>query len=124
MERTGAYGAALSRSLCSEGVRIVEMAPPDRKTRQTSGKFNAIDAYAAVLAALSGRPADAPKNHDGRIKAIQALRVTDRSAVRSAPRQSSNCVPCCSVAPPGSANSCVSWPQNVHHNLRRARSYC
>jgi transposase len=83
MEGTGAYGAALSRFLHSEGVPVVEVDRPDRKTRRSKGKSDPIDAYAAALAALSGRAAGTPKTRDGRIEAIRALRVTRRSALKA-----------------------------------------
>ena len=44
VEGTGAYGAALSRFLHSEGVRVVEVDRPDRKTRRSKGKSDPIDA--------------------------------------------------------------------------------
>lgn len=83
VEGTGAYGAALSRFLRSEGVQVVEVDRPDRKTRRAKGKSDPVDAYAAALAALSGRAAGIPKSRDGRVEAIRALRVTRRSAVKA-----------------------------------------
>jgi len=83
VEGTGAYGAAWSRFLRSEGVEVVEVDRPDRKTRRVKGKSNPIDAYAAALAALSGRATGIPKSRDGRVEAIRALRVTRRSAVKA-----------------------------------------
>ena len=83
VEGTGAYGAALSRYLRSEGVEVVEVDRPDRKTRRAQGKSDPVDAYAAALAALSGRAAGVPKSRDGRVEAIRALRVTRRSAVKA-----------------------------------------
>jgi transposase len=38
VEGTGAYGAALSRFLRSEGVEVVEVDRPDRKIRRAKGK--------------------------------------------------------------------------------------
>jgi transposase len=83
VEGTGAYGAALTRYLRSEGVQVVEVDRPDRQTRRAKGKSDPIDAYAAALAALSGRAAGTPKSRDGRIEAIRALRVARRSAVKA-----------------------------------------
>lgn len=70
-------------ALHGEGVQIVEVDRPDRKTRRAKGKSDPIDAYAAALAALSGRAAGTPKSRDGRIEAIRALRVTRRSALKA-----------------------------------------
>jgi transposase len=83
VEGTGAYGAALSRYLRGEGVQVVEVDRPDRKTRRAKGKSDPIDAYAAALAVLSGRAAGSPKSRDGKVEAIRALRVTRRSAVKA-----------------------------------------
>ena len=83
VEGTGAYGAALSRFLHSNGVEVVEVDRPDRKTRRARGKSDPIDAYAAALAAVSGRASGTPKSRDGRVEAIRVLRVTRRSAVKA-----------------------------------------
>lgn len=83
VEGTGAYGAALSRFLRSEGIEVVEVDRPDRKIRRTKGKSDPVDAYAAALAALSGRAAGTPKSRDGKVEAIRALRVARRSAVKA-----------------------------------------
>jgi transposase len=83
VEGTGAYGAALSRFLHSNGVQVVEVDRPDRKTRRARGKSDPIDAYAAALAAVSGRASGTPKSRDGRVEAIRVLRVTRRSAVKA-----------------------------------------
>lgn len=66
VEGTGAYGAALSRFLHSEGVAVVEVDRPDRKTRRAKGKSDPIYAYAAARAALSGRAARTPKTRSCR----------------------------------------------------------
>ncbi|WP_319461057.1 IS110 family transposase [Micromonospora sp. RTP1Z1] len=83
VEGTGAYGAALARLLHQAGVLVVEVDRPDRKTRRMKGKSDPVDAYAAALAALSGRATGTPKSRDGRIEAIRALRVARRSAVKA-----------------------------------------
>ncbi len=83
MEGTGAYGAALSRYLSGQGVVIVEVDRPDRKTRRAQGKSDPIDAYAAARAALSGAATGTPKTRDGRVEAIRALRLVRGSAVKA-----------------------------------------
>ena len=60
-----------------------EVDRPDRKTRRARGKSDPIDAYAAALAALSGRASGTPKSRDGQVEAIRALRVTRHSAVKA-----------------------------------------
>ncbi|HEX2264472.1 MAG TPA: transposase, partial [Pseudonocardiaceae bacterium] len=107
VEGTGAYGAALSRFLRREGVEVVEVDRPDRKTRRAQGKSDPVDAYAAALAALSGRAAGIPKSRDGKVEAIRALRVTRRSAVKAVPRRSTKCAPYYLLDPRSCVSSCV-----------------
>lgn len=81
VEGTGAYGAGLARFLRGEGVSLVEVDRPDRKTRRGLGKSDPVDAEAAARAALSGRRTGTPKDRDGRVEALRNLRVARRSAV-------------------------------------------
>jgi transposase len=83
VEGTGAYGAGLARHLRAQGVTLVEVDRPDRKTRRAKGKSDPIDAYAAARAALNGDAAGTPKTRDGRVEAIRALRVARRGAVKA-----------------------------------------
>lgn len=48
VEGTGAYGAGLARFLTAQGVTVIEVDRPDRKTRRDQGKSDPIDAYAAA----------------------------------------------------------------------------
>jgi transposase len=61
IEGTGVYGAGLARFLTGEGVAMVEVDRPDRKTRRLAGKSDPLDAEAAARAALPGRPSGTPK---------------------------------------------------------------
>jgi transposase len=81
VEGTGAYGAGLTRHLQGEGVRVVEVDRPDRKTRRFAGKSDPIDAQAAALAALSGRQDGVPKDRTGMVESIRVLRIPRRAAV-------------------------------------------
>jgi transposase len=81
VEGTGAYGAGLTRHLQGEGVRVVEIDRPDRKTRRFAGKSDPIDAQAAALAALSGRQDGTPKDRTGVVESIRVLRIPRRAAV-------------------------------------------
>jgi len=76
VEGTGAYGAALCRYLREQGVVIVEVDRPDRKTRRTKGKSDPIDAYAAARAALSGQASGTPKTRDGKGRSDPRVTVT------------------------------------------------
>ena len=86
VEGTGAYGAGLARFLTAEGVTVVEVDRPDRKTRRDQGKSDPIDAYAAARAAASGRASGTPKTRTGDVEAIRVLRVARTGAVRARAR--------------------------------------
>jgi transposase len=83
VEGTGSYGAGLARHLADEGVPLVEVDRPDRKTRRAKGKSDPIDAIAAARAALSGQATGIPKTRTGPVEAIRALRVARRGAVKA-----------------------------------------
>src|SRR5262249_50650223 len=80
VEGTGTYGAGLTRMLRGHGYQVVEVDRPDRKLRRSKGKSDPTDAYAAALAALSGRANATPKARDGAVESIRGLR---RSAVKA-----------------------------------------
>ncbi|MFC5188162.1 IS110 family RNA-guided transposase [Actinomadura harenae] len=81
VEGTGAYGAGLARLLHDQGITVVEVDRPDRKTRRFQGKSDPIDAVQAAKTALAGERTGTPKQRDGRIEALRNLRVARRSAV-------------------------------------------
>jgi transposase len=83
VEGTGTFGAALTRSLLGAGLTVVEVDRPDRKLRRAKGKSDPTDAYAAAIAALSGRATATPKARDGAVESIRALRVVRRSAIKA-----------------------------------------
>ncbi|MFJ3337762.1 transposase, partial [Streptomyces sp. NPDC086766] len=61
----------------------VDVDRPDRKARRANGKSDAVDAYAAATAVLSGRANGRPKSRNGIVEAIRFLRVVRRSAIKS-----------------------------------------
>jgi transposase len=81
IEGTGVYGAGLARHLATQGVAMVEIDRPDRKTRRWQGKSDPVDAEAAARAALAARRTGIPKQRDGQVEALRALRVARRSAI-------------------------------------------
>lgn len=60
VEGTGTYGAGLARRLHREGVVVVEVDRPDRKTRRLRGKSDPVDAEAAARAVLAGTATGTP----------------------------------------------------------------
>jgi transposase len=85
-ESTGSYGAGLCRFLTGEGVEVIDVDRPDRKTRRFDGKSDPIDAEAAARAVLAGTATGIPKSRDGLVEAIRVLEVTHDSAVRDRTR--------------------------------------
>jgi transposase len=83
VEGTGSYGAGLARHLTGQGIELVEVDRPDRRTRRAKGKSDPIDAIAAARAALSGQASGTPKTRIGPVEAIRALRVARAGAVKA-----------------------------------------
>ena len=81
IEGTGVYGAGLAHHLAAEGVAMLEIDRPDRKTRRFAGKSDPLDAEAAARTALARRRTGIPKQRDGRVEALRNLRVARRSAI-------------------------------------------
>jgi transposase len=81
IEGTGVYGAGLARHLAAEGVAMLEVDRPDRKTRRFAGKSDPLDAEAAARAALAGVRTGTPKDRSGAVEALRNLRVARRSAI-------------------------------------------
>jgi transposase len=81
VEGTGAYGHGLTRYLTDQGVTVIEVDRPDRKTRRSAGKSDPLDAEAAARSALSGTRTGTPKIRTGHIEALRTLRVARRSAI-------------------------------------------
>jgi transposase len=83
VEGTGAWGAGLARSLRAAGVRVIEVDRPNRQRRRRRGKSDPADAEAAGRAVLAGDVSGVPKDQDGPVEAMRALRVAQRSAERA-----------------------------------------
>lgn len=82
IEGTGCYGAGLARAARESGHRVVEVDRPDRRTRRARGKSDPVDAEAAARAVMAGIATGTPKNRDGDVESIRALRVARRGAIR------------------------------------------
>jgi transposase len=82
VEGTGSWGAGLARWLRDEGMVVVEVDRPSRRTRRRHGKSDTIDAIAAARAVQSGEATGTPKAANGDVEAIRVLRVAYRSAVK------------------------------------------
>lgn len=52
IEGTNSYGSSIRRALIAEGIRVVEVKPPKKKTRRGVGKTDQIDAFAAAMSVL------------------------------------------------------------------------
>jgi transposase len=69
VDGTGTYGAGLARSVSAEGIDLVEVDRPDRRTRRVQGRSDPIDAIAAARATLSGQASGVPKTRTGPVEA-------------------------------------------------------
>ncbi|WP_245554252.1 IS110 family transposase [Nocardia takedensis] len=83
IEGTGSYGADLARYLRRHDYDVAEVPRPNRRLRRSQGKTDTIDAYAAARQLLDGSQTTAPKNRDGAIEAVRALRVARNNAVKT-----------------------------------------
>ena len=83
VEGTGAWGAGLARFLRATGIRVIEVDRPNRQRRRRRGKSDPADAEAAGRAVLAGDVSGVPKDQDGPVEAMRALRVAQRSAERA-----------------------------------------
>lgn len=83
VEGTGSYGAGLCRYLLSQGVDVIEVDRPDRKTRRSRGKSDPIDAEAAARSVLASTATALPKDRSGVVESIRALRVARSGAVKA-----------------------------------------
>ena len=64
-------------------MRVFEVNRPDRRQRRAKGKSDALDAYAAADAVLSGRACATPKLGTGIVEAIRAPHTTRAGAVKA-----------------------------------------
>jgi transposase len=83
VEGTGSFGAGLTRFLKGRGIRVSEVIRPKRRDQYRSGKSDPIDAESAARSVLAGTAIGQPKDTDGEVEMIRALRVTRRSAVKA-----------------------------------------
>jgi len=75
VEGTGCYGLGLARALAARGIAVVAVNRPNRQMRGRGGKSDTVDAEAAARAVLNGEATSVPKDADGIVEAIRALRV-------------------------------------------------
>lgn len=92
VESTGSYGAGLTRYLLAAGIEVAEVQRPEKATRVTDGKSDAIDAYSAArqaatdTSAANGRALGLPKLKTGVVESIRMLKVSRDSAVKDRTR--------------------------------------
>jgi transposase len=83
VEGTGSYGYHLTRALRGAGLTVLEVNRPDRANVRRKGKSDTVDAEAAARAVLSGQASAVPKDRDGAVDALRALRMARSSAVKA-----------------------------------------
>ena len=86
VESTGSYGAGLARFLLAAGIEVYEVRRPEKATRVTAGKSDALDAYSAARQAATGtahgRLLGLPKTTTGAVESIRMIKVPRDSAVK------------------------------------------
>ncbi|GGU85186.1 hypothetical protein GCM10010178_89200 [Lentzea flava] len=80
VEGTGSYGKQLAAFLRLHHVQVTEVTRPDRRTRRSRGKSDAISAARAVLSADATAT---PKTSNGPVESVRALRVVRGGAVKA-----------------------------------------
>jgi transposase len=83
VEGTGSFGAGLARLLLAEGVEVIEITRPSRRSRRHLGKSDTVDAEAAARMVLSGEATATPKRRDGVVESIRVLQIARRSAIKA-----------------------------------------
>lgn len=85
IESTGSYGVGLCRFLRGEGIEVIDVDRPDRKTRRFDGKSDPTDAVAAARAVLAQTATTVPKSRDD-LEALRALEIVHDSATKDRTR--------------------------------------
>jgi len=67
-------------NLTVDGVRLLEVARPNRQVRRRFGKTDVADAVCTARAVQTGEAIGPPKSHDGVVEALRALKTVQRSA--------------------------------------------
>jgi transposase len=94
-EGTGTFGAGLARFPKAQGIKVFELIRPKCRDQYRTGKSDPTDAEAAACAALAGTAPGVPKDADGEVEVIRALRITRHSVVKARTlRQPTNCKLC------------------------------
>ena len=121
VEATGSYGAALTRRLQAEQVRVVEVDRPDRQRRRRKGESDPQDAISAARAALSGDASGEAKSRDGNVESMRVLRVARASARKGRTQALNQMRGLISTAPEPIRAELRGL--NVFHLLKRASTY-
>jgi len=83
IEGTGSWGRGLTLFCLSQGLAVLEVDRPSRKTRRNKGKTDLVDAEAAARSVLAGTAKGLPKAGDGVVEMIRVLHVTRESSVKA-----------------------------------------
>ncbi|WP_232424691.1 IS110 family transposase [Pandoraea sp. B-6] len=86
VEGTGTYGADLARVLRDYEIEVLGVNRPDRAARRPRGKSDPTDSENAARSVLSGSATAIPKTRSGAVKAMRAVSVARRSAVKAKPQ--------------------------------------
>ncbi|MEU9126129.1 transposase [Streptomyces sp. NPDC048506] len=83
VEGTGSFGAAPSRYLLAQGVKVFGVNRPDQTDRRQRGKSDPLDAQNAARAVLSGRARTQAKSGDGPVQIARMFKLAKGSAAKA-----------------------------------------
>lgn len=83
IEGTGSWGRGLTMWCLAQGLVVLEVDRPDRKTRRRKGKTDLVDAEAAARSVLAGTATGLPKAGDGLVEMIRVLHITRETAIKA-----------------------------------------
>lgn len=83
VEGSSSYGAGLCRILRSQGILVLEVERPHRRSRRVAGKSDPLDAEKAARAVLAGEVRVVAKGGDGDVENLRMLWVTRAGAMKA-----------------------------------------
>ncbi|MBW4421094.1 MAG: IS110 family transposase [Myxacorys californica WJT36-NPBG1] len=84
VEGTGSYGKGLSQFLRRQGLKVVEVSRPCRRSHQRlQGKDDLLDAEDAARQVLAGQATAVPKAADGAVEMLRILKAARDTAVKA-----------------------------------------
>lgn len=83
VEGTGSYGMGLTRFLCQQGQKVVEVNRPSRQERRQRGKSDVIDAEQAARQVLAGTATAEGKPANGPVEVLRLVKIERSGALKA-----------------------------------------